>query len=89
MRFQFAHTHAYPGCRVHLPAMDDAAAGEAEIEFSDGQVVAGRWRRDGNTLVLDIPSWTTARGTTVQPRRWRLHAPDGQWKVAARLPDDT
>jgi hypothetical protein len=53
-----------------------------EIEFSDGVVVRARLR--GSTL--DVPAYTTARGTKIARKRWRLRvAVSGLWIVSARV----
>ena len=81
MRFSFSHSHAFPGCRV--TAEDDGAAEEAGmIEFGDGVTVIGAWRRDGDGVLLDIPSYRTARGTDVAAHGWRLtRGEDGDWRA--------
>jgi len=88
MRFEYADTHAYPGCPVRVVGEDleSRREGPAEIEFSDGQLVAGRWSRADEALLVEIDAYRTARGASIPARRWRLQD-DGhpRWKVAARL----
>lgn len=91
MRFEFANTHAYRGCPVRIDrrGFADAGGGSAEIEFSDGQVVAGSWSAVDGGVSLTVPPYETARGTRIPSKRWRLRElPDGTWKVAARLPGE-
>ena len=85
MRFQFSHTHAYPGCRVKIAEED--VGDEELVEFSDGVIVACRHRREGDAIVLAIPAHRTARGTDIGDKTWKLlpEAKTGGWKVAARL----
>lgn len=87
MRFQLAHTHAYPGCRVKIAEAD--VGDENVVEFSDGVVVACRHRREDSRIVLTIAAYTTARGTAIGGKSWIL-VPDpakGDWKIQARVPE--
>lgn len=88
MRFQLAHTHAYPGCRVKIAEAD--VGDENVVEFSDGVIVACRHVREGTGIVLTIAAYTTARGTAIGEKSWIL-LPDpakGDWKIKARAPED-
>lgn len=88
MRFQLAHTHAYPGCRVTLAEADNAD--ESLVEFSDGVVVPCRYRREDAAIVLTIAPYTTARGTKIGEKSWMLclDAATGGWKIKARASKD-
>ncbi len=86
MRFEFANTHAYPGCRVRLA--DEGNADETLVQFSDGAIAQGRYSRDAGAIRLTVMPYTTARGTGIVEKSWTL-APDPKssgWKVKARLP---
>ena len=87
MRFQLAHTHAYPGCRVTLAEEDNRD--EDLVEFSDGVIVPCRHVREGDTIALTIAPYTTARGTRIGEKTWIVlqdKARDG-WKIKARARD--
>lgn len=88
MRFQLAHTHAYPGCRVTLGEEDDGD--ENLVEFSDGVIVPCRHRREDAAIVLTIAPYTTARGTRIGEKTWilRPEAATGGWKIKARASKD-
>ena len=90
MRFEFAHSHAYPGCRLRTTE-DGVGPRHAEdlVEFSDGSVAAGRHEVRDGTIVLHVGAYTTARGTRIAARSWRLEpdGDEGRWRVRARLAD--
>ena len=90
MRFELSHTHAYRGCRVRVePAGPGDGQGEALIEFSDGNVLPGRYVLTEATMVLSIPAHRTARGTPMVAKRWSLrHIDRDEWKILERLPDN-
>jgi hypothetical protein len=86
MQFEFAHTHAYPGCKVRVT--DGNVDTEAVVMFSDGVVTQGKYERQTDSIQLAISSYETARGTRIAEKVWILR-PDvkqGHWKVSARLP---
>jgi len=90
MRFEFSHTHAYPGCKVVVSeASQDANADACIVEFSDGVVVPNASPPDGETIVLHILPYRTARGTRINTKSWLLQpdGPDGRWRVQRRLPE--
>ena len=89
MRIVLFHTHAYPGCRLRAePARFPTGEGEVIVEFSDGTVLAGRYRREIDEVVLSIPAYKTARGTSIVAKRWVLNSlGNDEWKVARRLAD--
>ena len=81
MRFSFPHSHAFPGGRVAV-AGDDIGERSCEVEFADGVTVIGTCRKEGETYVLDVPTYRTSRGTEVAGRRWRINAgKDGNWRL--------
>ncbi|HRN83226.1 MAG TPA: hypothetical protein PK857_00280 [Hyphomicrobium sp.] len=80
MRFTFPHSHAFRRGRVVVE--DDKAAGpDCLVEFGDGVTVIAEWRRDGEAILLNIPTYRTAKGTQVAARSWRLgKGKDGTWR---------
>lgn len=80
MRFVFTHSHAF--LRGTVVVEGGAESGiDGLAEFSDGVSVIAEWWRDGEDIVLDMPSYQTAKGTVVAPHRWRLcRKPDGTWR---------
>lgn len=76
------HTHLFPGarCRVQgLPDPDAFAAAprplDVDLRFSDGVLVAARLLTEpgeGSPLVLAVPAHTTAAGTRIDARAWRI-----------------
>lgn len=49
--------------------------------FADGVSFVAEWWRDGEDVILKCPSYRTAKGTTVEPHRWRLtRKADGTWR---------
>lgn len=88
MRFEFGHTHAYPGCKVRVPdAPENAGDPACLVEFSDGVTVNGRWRPSDTGLVVHIPAHRTARGTRIDGKTWLLQpdAGQGRWRVRKKL----
>ena len=58
------------------------------MEFSDGSVAPGRYRRTGdNELILRISAYETARKSAIGAKAWRLRRIDDaqHWKVVAKL----
>jgi len=85
MRFSFPHSHAFEGGRVIVDD-DDAAEGPCSVEFADGVTVIGAVRKDGDMLMLEVPTYRTARNTDVIGRRWRIErAGDGVWRSRRAL----
>ncbi len=80
MRFVFPHSHAFPGGRVELD--DDGKSGpECLAEFGDGVTVIATCRFEGETILVDVPTYRTARGTQVAARSWLLaKGRDGVWR---------
>lgn len=83
MRFELSHTHAYRGCRVRAePAQPSDGEGEAMIEFSDGNVLIGRYTLNEGEVVLSIPAYRTARETSIASKRWSLQRIDkNEWSL--------
>ena len=80
MRFVFTHSHAFPRGTV-IVETDAESGADGLVEFSDGVSLIAEWWRDGEDIILDIPSYRTAKGTAVGPHRWQLtRKPDGTWR---------
>jgi hypothetical protein len=91
MRVSFHHTHAYPGCSATVSG-DRKASGQAIVEFSDGVVTAGQYRKVDGAIVLSVDPYVTSRRTPIERKRWKLvraGAPGDLWKVAEKLPSST
>ncbi len=88
MRFEFANTHAYPGCRARQSeASEDPDTSECLVEFSDGVTVAGHWTASADGIVVRIPTYRTTRGTSIEAKAWLLQADGeaGRWRVRERM----
>lgn len=60
---------------------DTGLGSDGLVEFADGVILIAEWCRDGEDILLDIPSYRTAKGTAIGPHRWRLtRKPDGTWR---------
>jgi hypothetical protein len=80
MRFVFPHSHAFQRGRV---VVDDEGRTEPGclVEFGDGVTVIGEWRAAGKAIHLSIPAYSTAKGTKMTARAWRLvQGKDGVWR---------
>ncbi|WP_121703102.1 hypothetical protein [Streptomyces sp. E5N298] len=76
------HTHLFPGARCRVQGLPDPGAFVAgprpldvDLRFSDGVMVAARLRTEpgeGPPLVLSVPAHTTAAGTRIDARAWRV-----------------
>lgn len=88
MRFEFGHSHAYPGCLLRIPEDADGLRGQEDIvEFSDGAVADARHQARDGAIVLHVAPYRTARGTAIEAKTWLLE-PDGEpgrWRVRRRL----
>ncbi len=80
MRFIFTHSHAFP--RGSVTVENDTGSGSTGlVEFADGVALTAEWHREDESIILDIPSYRTAKGTAIGPHRWRLtRRPDGSWR---------
>jgi hypothetical protein len=87
MRFCFPNSHAYPGSPVRVRATGVTSdAKSCLIEFGDGIVVLGSYRRMGTTTVrLSIPAYATTKGTAIKANHWNLIlSADGAWSVVGK-----
>lgn len=86
MKFTFAHSHAFPNGTVDVEDDGDQQAG-CLVAFGDGTTIMGAWHRDGGDIVLDVPSYKTAKGTKIAPHRWRLkQGTEGRWRSRREVP---
>ena len=90
-RLSANHTHLYPGALLRsLDALDASSRGEdAQVEFSDGVSVAGRWSAAAvDAFVLRLSSYRTGRGTGIGAKAWCLVPTQdpGTFRVKERLP---
>lgn len=93
LRLEAVHTHLYPGLRGSLygalPGTTKAAT--CEVAFSDGSVALGSLAMEsGNEGVLETGPYTTAAGTKIPAKRWRVDFDDAEgspgFRVRAKLP---
>ncbi len=83
----FHDTHVYPGCLATILAVP-AGVTPGTAEFSDGSMVAVTLERlDREEVIVRVDAYTTARGTRIPSKDWRLVYDDGRdlWKVAAKV----
>ncbi|MFA3872348.1 hypothetical protein ABS735_01390 [Streptomyces sp. MMCC 100] len=78
------HTHLFPGARCRVQGLPDPVAFVAgprpldvDLRFSDGVMVATRLRTEPGegpspAVVLAVPAHTTAAGTRIDARVWRV-----------------
>lgn len=89
VQINFHNTHSYPGCRATvLFGRVTRICGVAMVEFSDGSVAHGRYRRMAeDELILHISAYATTRKRTINAKSWRLKRIDNHqiWKVVAKL----
>lgn len=80
MRFAFADTHAYPGCRVRIDESDP----EDLAEFRDGAIAPVVHRRQSEAVSVTVAPYRTKRGTQIGEKTWILHprGDRGVWIVA-------
>ncbi|GAA5049490.1 hypothetical protein [Streptomyces similanensis] len=75
-----AHTHLFPGARCRVQGLSDPGAFAADpspldvdLRFSDGVLTAAQLRTGTPAgAVLVVPAYTTAAGTSVDGRTWRV-----------------
>lgn len=78
MRFTFTHSHAFPG---GIAVIERNSESGGQVDFADGSAVDAEWWEDGEDLILDVPSYRTAKGHPIDARRWRLiQSADGTWR---------
>jgi hypothetical protein len=94
LRLEAVHTHLYPGLRGSLyGALPGAAtAATCEVAFSDGSVALGSLvMESGDEGVLETGPYTTAAGTEIAAKKWRLDITEAvkgprPFRIRAKLP---
>lgn len=86
----FHDTHAYPGCTAIIPenAVGEGTMAPAIAEFSDGAIAMAAFERlNPDEILIRVDAYTTARGTRIPKKVWRLRYDSSQdlWKVAAKV----
>lgn len=93
LRLEAVHSQLYAGLRGSLygtlPGTPDAAT--CEVAFSDGSVaLASLVMEGGNEGVLETGPYTTAAGTKIPAKKWRVDFNDTEgapgFRVRAKLP---
>jgi len=90
-----AGSHLYPGSRGTVrgtgggPVRGTGGGGACMVEFADGSAAFGRLCEAPEGWALALDGYTTARGTAIPPKRWRVQlGNDGGgvgFRVTARL----
>lgn len=85
-----SHTHLYPGHEGKVagvgtvPAMPAGAT--CRIDFADGSVALGSLTHErGDDWTLEVSPYTTAAGTPMPAKRWRLGLRQEEDRVAFRI----
>ena len=93
LRLEAVHTHLYPGLRGSLygalPGKPKATT--CEVAFSDGAVALGSLVMESDREgVLETGPYTTAAGTKIPAKRWRVEFNGSEstpgFRVRAKLP---
>ena len=77
-------SHLYPGARGMLEGTLPAGETACLVEFADGSAAIGRLAPEGVALILETGPYTTARGTPIPAKRWRIAAGTGAFRVLRR-----
>lgn len=75
LRLDAAHSHLYPGARGRLSGSlpDDGKNAPCQVVFSDGAMTLGALAMESDgAAVLETGPYTTAAGTGIPAKRWRL-----------------
>ena len=81
MIFRFAHSHPFEGSKVEVTD-DGREHGACQILFSDGVSPLGLCLRNDDGYVLEVPGFTTERGTYVAGREWSvIQDSQGNWRA--------
>lgn len=89
-KISFHDTHVYPGCMAILFShiAPNSTTVSVLAEFSDGRVAHAEIEPiDAKELVVRIDGYTTAHGTRIPKKTWRLRYDNNQdfWKVVGRM----
>ena len=88
MQIFLKDSHAYPGCRVTLPADLPATETNVIVSFANGIDAPGHLWSSADDLRLQVASYRTAAGTLIARKAWLLRQDDAGWKIKARLADN-
>ncbi len=93
LRLEAVHSHLYPGLRGSLHGALPKRGRDAtcEVAFSDGaQALATLVMESDTEGVLETGPYTTAAGTKIPAKRWRVDFTDREdtpgFRVRAKLP---
>ncbi|WP_193371101.1 hypothetical protein [Pelagibius marinus] len=93
LRLEAVHTHLYPGLTgsLHGALPKDGQGATCEVAFSDGSQALGTLVMENGTQgVLETGPYTTAAGTGIPAKRWRVDFSDTEsapeFRVRAKLP---
>lgn len=74
--FEASHTHLYPGHEGKVAGTESVSSIPADttcrVDFADGSVTFGSLTRAGGNWTLDTGPYTTAAGTDMPAKRWRV-----------------
>lgn len=88
-RVIFDHTHVYVGAKAkfNFRPMPDCAYLEVEVEFIDGaSSICDIESSAENEIIMYISGYTTAAGTLIDAKVWKLINVEGDlWKVASKI----
>ncbi|GGC17825.1 hypothetical protein GCM10011386_07210 [Parapedobacter defluvii] len=89
-RISFQDTHVYPGCMAILffAIAPNHTTVSALAEFSDGAVADAEVEPvNSEELVVRIDCYTTASGTHIPKKTWRIRYDNTQdiWKAVAKM----
>lgn len=96
LRLDAAHSHLYPGARGQVSGSlpDGGKKAPCQVAFADGAMaLATLVMASDGAAVLETGPYTTAAGTEVPAKRWRLEigertADPRPFRVRAKLPLD-
>lgn len=82
LELEATNTHLYPGARGTILG-GEATSGPVTLRFADGGAATGRL--EGETLRVD--PYTTAAGTGIAAKAWRIALSDKEFRITARDAD--
>lgn len=89
MRFEFSHTHIYPGATASLSGVLPSNDVETTclVEMSDGVVLSTNCSVRGSEVLLSVPEYLTARGAKIPARTWTLRRvrETAAWRAKSRV----
>lgn len=86
----FHDTHVYPGCLaiILFKIVPNGTTVPVTAEFSDGSIATAEVEQiNPDEVSVRIDAYTTARGTHISEKIWRLRYDNAQelWKVVAKM----